>query len=91
MVDINTDVLIVGGGIIGLTQALALSSSGLRSVVVERQKTEVMTSKNHDGRVSTISYGSALMFDKIGIWDYMADHIEPIAEIRVAEDGAPLY
>ena len=91
MVDINTDVLIVGGGIIGLTQALALSSSGLRSIVVERQKTEVMTSKDHDGRVSTISYGSALMFDKIGIWNYMADHTEPIAEIRVAEDGAPLY
>ena len=91
MVDINTDVLIVGGGIIGLTQALALSSSGLRSVVVERQKTEVMTTKSHDGRVFTISYGSALMFDKIGIWDYMADHTEPIAEIRVAEDGAPLY
>ncbi|SVB83239.1 uncharacterized protein METZ01_LOCUS236093, partial [marine metagenome] len=30
MVDIQTDVLIVGGGLIGLTQGLALSSAGLR-------------------------------------------------------------
>ncbi len=91
MVDIQTDVLIVGGGLIGLTQGLALSSAGLRSVVVERQETDVLTTMTHDGRVSTISYGSAMMFGQIGVWDYMADHAEPIAEIRVADNGAPLF
>ncbi|MBT6426127.1 MAG: UbiH/UbiF/VisC/COQ6 family ubiquinone biosynthesis hydroxylase, partial [Rhodospirillaceae bacterium] len=89
--DIKTDVLIVGGGMIGLAQALALASAGLRSVVVERQPTDALTAMDHDGRVSTISYGSAAMFAQLGAWDHMMDHAEPISEIRVADNGAPLF
>ncbi len=88
---INTDVLIVGGGMIGLTQALALSSAGLSTVVVERQTTDAVTAMDHDGRVSTISYGSAAMFGQIGAWEHMMDFAEPISEIRVADNGAPLF
>ena len=88
MKDIKTDILIVGGGIIGLAQALALACAGLRAVVVERQATDVMTAMKYDGRVSTISYGSAAMFDQIGAWSHMVEHAEPIAEIRVADSGA---
>lgn len=88
---IETDILIVGGGIIGVSQALALASAGLRTVVVERQTTAALTATSHDGRVSTISFGSAAMFGQIGAWEHMVDHAEPIAEIRVADNGAPLY
>jgi len=88
---IATDVLIVGGGMIGLTQALALASAGLRAVVVERQTPSVLTAMAHDGRVSTLSYGSAALFGQIGIWDYLADYAAPIEEIRVADNGAPLF
>ena len=86
-----TDVLIVGGGLIGLTQALALASAGLRAVLVERQVPKDLTAMAHDGRVSTLSYGSSAMFDQIGAWSYMADHAGPIEEIRVADNGAPLF
>lgn len=89
--NIATDVLIVGGGMIGLTQALALASAGLRSVVVERQEPSVLTAQDHDGRVATVSYGSAALFGQIGAWPHMADHAEPIEEIRVADNGAPLF
>ena len=89
--EIQTDVLIVGGGMIGVSQALALASAGLRSVVVERQPSEALTAMDHDGRVSTLSYGSAALFGQIGAWEHMADHAEPIAEIRVADNGAPLF
>jgi 2-octaprenyl-6-methoxyphenol hydroxylase len=88
---IHTDVLIVGGGMIGLTQALALASAGLRSVVVERQKPSDLTAMDHDGRVSTLSYGSAALFGQVGVWEQMAEHAAPIEEIRVADNGAPLF
>ncbi|MDP7546184.1 MAG: UbiH/UbiF/VisC/COQ6 family ubiquinone biosynthesis hydroxylase [Alphaproteobacteria bacterium] len=88
---IQADVLIVGGGMIGLTQALALASAGLRSVVVERQKPSVLTAMDHDGRVSTLSYGSAALYGQVGAWEHMADHAAPIEEIRVADNGAPLF
>ena len=89
--EIQTDVLIVGGGMIGLSQALALASAGLRSVVVERQKAKALTASEHDGRVSTLSYGSAALFGQIGAWEHMADYAEAIAEIRVADNDAPLF
>jgi 2-octaprenyl-6-methoxyphenol hydroxylase len=88
---IQTDVLIIGGGMIGLSQALALASAGLRSVVVERQQPAALTAMEHDGRVSTLSYGSAALFGQIGAWEHMADYAEAIAEIRVADNGAPLF
>jgi 2-octaprenyl-6-methoxyphenol hydroxylase len=88
---IQTDVLIVGGGMIGLTQALALASAGLRTVVVERQEPSVLTAMDHDGRVATVSYGSAALFGQIGAWPHLADYAEPITEIRVADSGAPLF
>jgi len=88
---IETDVLIVGGGMIGLSQALALASAGLGSVVVERQPLETLTAMDHDGRVSTLSYGSAALFGQVGAWEHMADHAAPIDEIRVADNGAPLF
>lgn len=89
--EIRTDVLIIGGGMIGLSQALALAGAGLRTVVVERQTAAALTASEHDGRVSTLSYGSAALFGQIGAWQHMADYAEPIAEIRVADNGAPLF
>mgnify|MGYP001289234760 CR=1 FL=1 len=91
LADRSTDVLIVGGGMIGLTQALALASAGLRSVVVERQANTDLTAAAYDGRVATVSFGSAAMFAEIGAWQYMQAHAEPIGEIRVADNDAPLF
>ena len=75
---IVTDVLIVGGGLIGLSQALAFASAGLRAVVVERQEPTDLTAMAHDGRVSTLSYGSAAMLNQVGAWSHMADYAGPV-------------
>ncbi len=94
--DIVADVLIAGGGMAGMTMALAVARAGLRAVVVERQAPSDLRSPTFDGRTSAISYGSAKIFEGIGVWAGMIDEAEPILDIRVADgnlsDGiSPLF
>src|SRR5436305_14732033 len=50
-----------------------------------------MQDQAFDGRTSAIAYGSRLVFDGIGLWQEIAAEAEPIREIRVADDGSPLF
>ncbi|MBT5107314.1 MAG: UbiH/UbiF/VisC/COQ6 family ubiquinone biosynthesis hydroxylase [Rhodospirillaceae bacterium] len=84
-IEIVADVLIAGGGLAGMTMALAVAHAGLRAVVVERQASSVLKSSTFDGRTSAISYGSARIFEGIGVWPAMVDVAEPILDIRVAD------
>ena len=84
-VDIRADVLIAGGGMVGMTMALALSHADVRAVVVERQAPTGMPKLSFDGRTSAIAYGSARIFDGLGVWSAMVDDAEPILDVRVAD------
>jgi 2-octaprenyl-6-methoxyphenol hydroxylase len=94
--DIIVDALIAGGGMAGLTMAVALRHAGLRVAVVERAPLSVLRTPSHDGRTSAISYGTSRIFEGIGVWAAMVDEAEPIRDIRVADgnliDGiSPLF
>jgi 2-octaprenyl-6-methoxyphenol hydroxylase len=89
--DIETEILIAGGGMIGLTQALAFASAGLSVVVVDRQPQEVLLDAGQDGRVSSIAYGSHAVFDQLGAWVQMAPFAEPILDIRVSDGHMPFF
>ena len=46
----DTDIIIVGGGLIGSALAIALSSIGFDVTVVDRQSNKLTKSQNFDGR-----------------------------------------
>jgi len=85
----HADVLVVGGGMVGLTLGCALAGSGLSVILVDRQAVAAQAEAGYDGRASAISLGSAQVFRGIGLWPFLEDHAEPILDIRVA-DGHPL-
>lgn len=87
---IEADLLIVGGGIIGLSLALAAQRVGFRVVLVERTPPEGMTAPAFDGRVTSLAYGSHAMYRVLGLWEALAAEAEPILEIRVADGTSPL-
>lgn len=68
--DGSYDVLIVGGGMVGLTLANALRDSGLSIGVVE-QRTPPAVTDEIDNRVSAINRASMQVFQSIGVWDAM--------------------
>jgi len=85
------DVLIAGGGLVGLTLALGYGRAGLRVTVVDRVSPAVQAGEAHDGRASAIAYGSARVLEGIGLWPLLAGEAEPILDIRVSDGPSRLF
>ena len=85
----RTDVIILGGGLIGLALAAALDSSGLTAAVIDPIDPESWQDAAFDGRTSAVSSSSRRMFDAIGLVPYLVHPGCPIRTIRVADGLAP--
>jgi 2-octaprenyl-6-methoxyphenol hydroxylase len=81
----DADVLITGGGMVGLTLALALADAGLTVIVIDSLPVAERAATAYDGRSSAIAEGSRRVLDGIGIWDRMAPEACPILDIRVSD------
>lgn len=79
------DVLIVGGGPVGLTLALALAQSarGLRIGLVDRRPLTVP----QDGRASAIAAGVRRVFEALGVWREMSAGAQAITAMRITDSG----
>lgn len=86
------DIIILGGGLIGQTMALALDGQGISSVVIDPVDPAGTLTTDFDGRVTAISSSSWKMFDAIGLGPRMRAEACPIARIDVRDGakGAPL-
>ncbi len=67
----NADIVIVGGGIVGLTLASALAETSLRTIVIEKSDPPPVrwNKTSFDLRVSAINHASQTIFQSLGIWD----------------------
>src|SRR3546814_12242819 len=66
------DVVILGGGLVGLTLGIALSGHGVRCAVIDPANPVETTAAGFDGRVSAISSTSYDMLSAIGVADHLA-------------------
>jgi len=87
----DVELLVAGGGLIGLLLGVACAGAGLAVALVDRQNLDATLAEGFDGRTSAIAYGSRLVLDGIGLWPGIAAEAEPILEIRVADDNSPLF
>ena len=85
----RADVIILGGGLVGLALAAALDSSGLSSIVIDPADPESRKNVAFDGRTSAVSSSSRRMFDAIGISDHFPEPGCPIRRIEVADGLDP--
>ena len=79
----NADVIIVGGGMVGLALACALKDSGLKIVIVERGEPPVRKSLDRDCRVSAIVMGNVKILQGLGVWKYLAADAGPMRSMRI--------
>lgn len=85
----KADVIIIGGGLVGLTQALALAAHGITSHVVDRADPQGMLAPGFDGRTSAISSSSLKLFEAIGLGERLAGKGCPIEQIWVSDGLQP--
>ena len=82
------DIAIVGGGLAGGLAALALGKRGFTCALIDAQDPAKMRGQAFDGRTSAISYASARVFRRLGVWDVIEPHAEPIRDILVTDGRA---
>src|SRR4051812_45089172 len=85
----RTDVIILGGGLIGLTLAVALDRHGLSSIVVDPADPEAIAAPTFDGRATAIASASWRMLEAIGVAARLEGEGCPINSIRVSEGLEP--
>ena len=87
----NYEVIIAGGGLVGNVLALALAKTGISVAVIDPLPRAVQRAQTFDGRTSAISAGSVRVLTHVGAWQWMKDAVQPIHDIRVADQEKPGY
>ncbi len=83
------DLVILGGGLVGMTLALAAAKKGISSHVVDKALPEDLIAEGVDGRASAISTASWNLFSNIGLKDRLEPLGCPIAAIAVTDGMRP--
>jgi 2-octaprenyl-6-methoxyphenol hydroxylase len=85
----RTDVIILGGGLVGLALASALDSSGLSAILVDPADPDLRLDASFDGRTSAVSSSSMRMLTATGVADHFPVTGCPILKIQVADGLDP--
>ena len=83
------DVIILGGGLVGLTLAIALDRHGLSTIVVDPADPAKQVAPSYDGRATAVSSSSWRMLEAIGVADRLDGVTCAIRAIRVSEGLKP--
>ncbi|WP_008313608.1 FAD-dependent hydroxylase [Leptolyngbya sp. PCC 6406] len=81
------DVVIVGGGIVGLTLAHALGQSGLNLAIVEAQTPAQAASRQ---RAYAFSPTSADIFRQLGLWEQVSPHLTHFQQVQLSDGDHPI-
>ena len=92
---LDSDVIVVGGGLGGAGAALALASAGLDVIALDAAP-EPPRDGSFDGRAYAVALGSQRFWDQVGVWGAIADHAQKMTDVlvtdgRVSEGASPLF
>lgn len=81
----TSDILIVGGGPVGATLALALQAKGVAVTMLEAR---AQGASHHDQRALALSYGSRLILERLGLWAELEAKATAINTIHISQRGS---
>ena len=83
------DLLILGGGLVGMALALAAARQGMTSHVIDRADPAELTAEGFDDRATAISTASWHLFSNIGIAEGLEQFACDISSIAVTDQNKP--
>lgn len=89
------EVIIVGGGMVGLSLALMLAKANIAVKLLEAIKYPNYDDANlapyhssFDARNSALSRRSVQIYQELGLWNALQEHATPILEVHITEQGS---
>ncbi len=89
------EVIIVGGGMVGLSLALMLAKINIAVKLLEAIKYPNYDDENlapyhssFDARNSALSRRSVQIYQELGLWNTLQEHATPILEVNITEQGS---
>jgi 2-octaprenyl-6-methoxyphenol hydroxylase len=79
------EVVVAGGGMVGLTLALALARAGVATAVVDGLDPALVVDAKFDGRVSSFSPASRRLLAALGLWGHVEGLAQPVRDIIVGD------
>lgn len=80
-------ILIVGGGLVGASLAIALDNAGLPAILVEAAAPRVDDQPSYDERNLALARATVNGLAAIGVWDVAQDRATPITHIHTSRAG----
>lgn len=81
----TTEVIVLGGGLVGLTTAIGLARNGIDVTVFDPQAPVTAVAPAYDGRVTAIASASWRMLEVLGLADALRADACPIDRIEVRD------
>ncbi len=84
---LDYDILIVGGGLAGNCLALALKDSGLRLAIIEANTREQLQNSPAGDRALALSAGTVKLLQALNAWDGLESKAAAIKNIHISDQG----
>lgn len=82
---LTAEVIIVGGGLVGYTAALAFAQAGKSVFILEAKKPNMEALLQTEGRAIALAHTSCLLYQTLGLWKQLQEQGEPIRDIIVSQ------
>lgn len=82
---VDSDIIIIGAGMVGMTAALACAHKGASVILLDRQDPQDYLTADFDGRASAIAASSWRMYEHLGIADALAGQVQAITDILITD------
>jgi 2-octaprenyl-6-methoxyphenol hydroxylase len=83
----DIDVLIVGGGLVGSSLAIALDRADLRVALVEAAAPRVDAQPSYDERNLALAGATVNALTALGVWQRVAKQVTPIRRVHISRRG----
>ncbi len=81
----DADIILVGGGMAGLSFALAAGQAGLSVLVLDAVPPAISLASDFDGRVSALGRASTRLMGGLEVWPQLVKDAQPILDIMVSD------
>jgi 2-octaprenyl-6-methoxyphenol hydroxylase len=83
----QVDIAIIGGGMVGASLAVALSGTGVATMLVEGTAAGSKAQPSFDDRTTALGNASRRIFQGLGVWERLAAEAAAIRAIHVSDAG----